>query len=331
MIIPRDKLWHAIGGAVLALLVGAGLWMFVSHTVAIVCAIVAAGVAGVAKEFYDYFHPRAHTVEAADAAATLMGGLIVAILLLLLAMLTGCSVFNDRPLSVEAPATEKPIESPRPVPTNGDQWRREADALRKERDALAGDLAVKDQAISTADRRADEADLAAQVAWGRRIAFLVFGLAVVVTVLSFTPWGKIIPWWVGPMGLAGAVGILVAARIWQAVGLNLGWIALVLGGLAAIPLILMARRIGILGRIRAEFTGDIERAADLQPVEAAAVVAAAKLKAFTAEQCHGVHAMGQRLRGKKPKPAAHADALRRALAISVGDRELLPQTPGPLP
>ena len=75
MTIPRDKIYHAIAGA----LIGAGIFI-ITHSAA--WGIGAAAAAGIVKEVYDM---RGNgTVEALDAAATCAGGIVAVALLRLL-------------------------------------------------------------------------------------------------------------------------------------------------------------------------------------------------------------------------------------------------------
>ena len=75
MTIPRDKIYHAIAGAVL----GSGVF-YVTGSAA--WGIGAAAAAGIVKELYDM---RGNgTVEALDAAATCAGGIAAVALLRLL-------------------------------------------------------------------------------------------------------------------------------------------------------------------------------------------------------------------------------------------------------
>lgn len=63
-----DKVYHVIAGFVIAFLVAA---YFASP----VAGVMAAAVAGVAKEMWDAKHP-GHTSEIKDAIATIIGGIL---------------------------------------------------------------------------------------------------------------------------------------------------------------------------------------------------------------------------------------------------------------
>ena len=67
MTIPRDKIYHAIAGAV----IGSGVF-YATRSVA--CGIGAAAVAGIAKEIWDSFGHR--DADALDALATVLGGVL---------------------------------------------------------------------------------------------------------------------------------------------------------------------------------------------------------------------------------------------------------------
>ena len=71
--IPYDKQLHFIGGCIIALVVG----LLLSDAVA---GAVVAAIVGLLKEGYDYLHPKEHTVEAADALYTLLGGVVGAVI-----------------------------------------------------------------------------------------------------------------------------------------------------------------------------------------------------------------------------------------------------------
>jgi len=61
--IPTDKILHFLGGAVISLVFGGG-WL----------GVAAALVVGIGKELWDLAHPKAHTADAWDAVATVLGG-----------------------------------------------------------------------------------------------------------------------------------------------------------------------------------------------------------------------------------------------------------------
>lgn len=70
----NDKILHFIAGAVIAGTVG----YFTSP----VAGFVAAALAGLIKELYDMRHPANHTADVLDFAATVMGGMVVALILI---------------------------------------------------------------------------------------------------------------------------------------------------------------------------------------------------------------------------------------------------------
>ena len=68
--IPVDKLMHAAAGLAVALFVWA-------VTGSISLGLVAAGLAGIGKEVFDYFHPETHTADPLDALATVAPALLL--------------------------------------------------------------------------------------------------------------------------------------------------------------------------------------------------------------------------------------------------------------
>ena len=68
----NDKLKHLIAGFVVAvpftLVFGIG------------SGILASVVIGIGKEIYDYFHPESHTADPVDAVATILGGILGAVI-----------------------------------------------------------------------------------------------------------------------------------------------------------------------------------------------------------------------------------------------------------
>ena len=76
MMIAHDKKLHFIAGAVIAGMVG----YFTSP----VAGFVAAALVGLIKELYDMRHPARHTADVLDFVATVLGGMVVALILIFL-------------------------------------------------------------------------------------------------------------------------------------------------------------------------------------------------------------------------------------------------------
>jgi hypothetical protein len=74
-VIPLDKQAHALAGAVIALALGYVLPAWI--------AFMAAAVAGLLKEVYDYYHPKTNTSDGLDFLATAAGGLLGAVFVVL--------------------------------------------------------------------------------------------------------------------------------------------------------------------------------------------------------------------------------------------------------
>lgn len=243
-------------------------------------------------------------------------------LLLVALLIPGCKsgkggeILNKQPVPTRTSAPSSsgaPASGATPAPKSGDEWRAEKQRLLDligQRDAETA--ALRHQALE-ADRRAGEQDqeeaareLRQQAALGRKLAGLVFGLAVLLTIFSFTPWGAWVPRWAGPAGMAVGVGLLIAAQAWSGIAAHLtllGIIALVAG--AGVALLAMAKA-GLLLHIRQGLTTRLESA------QTDAEVLDAKADALEAELLHGVHHLGQRLRKKPPKTHADVAELRAA-------------------
>jgi len=73
--IPLDKIIHLLGGMVITLMLG--------YFLPISYCLIAAVVAGAAKELYDHFNPATHTVEMHDFLATAGGGFLASIFLVI--------------------------------------------------------------------------------------------------------------------------------------------------------------------------------------------------------------------------------------------------------
>lgn len=65
--LPHDKALHLIGGVLI---------YAAAHFVSPVIGLIAAAVAAVGKEIYDYFNRDKHTPEVMDVVATIIGGLL---------------------------------------------------------------------------------------------------------------------------------------------------------------------------------------------------------------------------------------------------------------
>ena len=71
-----DKVTHFLAGASLALSLG--------YLLPVVFGLLAAIAAGALKEIYDEFHPETHTVDVMDFLATVAGGIVASIFVLLI-------------------------------------------------------------------------------------------------------------------------------------------------------------------------------------------------------------------------------------------------------
>lgn len=246
--------------------------------------------------------------------AYFMLGLLVPLLFFI-----GCQSVGER---VAATVTPPPIEVKQPVkslpePKTADEWRAQKQQLLDQIDAndrahaqadalLREQVAASDRRAEQADRDAQQATARTQAAWGRRIAFLCFAASVLCTILSFTPWGAIIPKWAGPAGMAGGVSILIAAACWVWVADHLLPMALGVGGIGALVALIVIFKSTLLLRIRQTYSHAMENATS------EADELAAKANALEAELKGGVHALGQRLRGKAVKTWEDVVKLREA-------------------
>ncbi len=259
----------------------------------------------------------------------------------LLVALYSCNPVRSAVQSVIAPPIEshKPPVSATPEPKTGDEWRAQKQSFLDQIDANDRANAVLRQQIGASDRRADIAEREAQRAtvrtqatWGRRIAFLCFAASVLCTILSFTPIGKLLPMWVGPAGMSGGVAILVAAQCWVWVFNHILQLSIGAGCIGALIGLGLFFKSGILLRIRSTFAGDLEDAQKAPTLsKQMELTLQAKADSLAAELKAGVHAMGQRLRGKPIKTQADVVALRTAAGtarISVPDpaNDLMPTT-----
>lgn len=315
---PPDKLGHAILGALVGAITAAVVRLIgYDWIIAGIAGTVAAGLVGVAKEFYDHLHPKTHTVETADALATFAPGALASWLVALLALvvLGGCfdlKALKKMPTLAEAksiPKTVEPVATPDTTPpTTGDDWRAKAEQLRDERDQLNALIVAADQRAKAADEAAARAARLAEATWTRRIAALVLLASVLVGVLSFTPWGAIVPRWIGPAGVVASLALLAAARAWVWVADHQAvLVCVVLGGGAAAAWYAL-RQVSSLVGIRTAFAHQIETA------RGPADILHAKANALEAELSAGVHRLGQRLRGKPVKTSSDAQRLRDAAA-----------------
>ncbi|MBM7556472.1 hypothetical protein [Halanaerobacter jeridensis] len=74
---PVDKVKHFLAGVLIftfCFILGSNHWF----------SMVMVIIAGVGKEVYDYYHPQQHTVEVLDLLATIAGGIVVCLGLLLI-------------------------------------------------------------------------------------------------------------------------------------------------------------------------------------------------------------------------------------------------------
>ncbi len=241
--------------------------------------------------------------------------------------------------AVTPPITGPKTPGPGTAPKTADDWRAEKarlldllDENHRANASLAQQIDAADNRANMAEKDAQQAEARTQAAWGRRIAFLCFALSVLVTILSFTPWGAILPKWAGPAGILAGIGILVAAQCWvwafnHVLGLSIG--AGCIGGVVAL---LALAKSGLLLRIRQTYASAIE-AAHAAPTESKKLELTlhAKADALAAELKGGVHALGQRLRGKPVKTKDDVIALRTAAGTARLNAPELPEAPELMP
>ncbi len=75
---PADKVGHFQAGALtccFSAVVGVAIGYSLTH--ALIAGALMSLIAGLAKEVYDWFHPKTHTVDRWDALATFAGGVSV--------------------------------------------------------------------------------------------------------------------------------------------------------------------------------------------------------------------------------------------------------------
>ncbi len=240
----------------------------------------------------------------------------IVVILLILMVLWGCKGPVARLLPSIPPAPiEKPVTSTTPAPKTADEWRAQKQTLLDCIDAndranadLRQQIGASDRRTALAEQDAQRATARTQAAWGRRIAFAIFALSTLCTILSFTPWGAILPKWVGPAGCAAATSILVAAQSWVWVADHLMLMSTIAIALGAVVAGLVLLKSSILLRIRQTYCHAMETA------NGEADELNAKAASLTAELDAGVHALGQRLRGKPRKTYADVIALQDAAA-----------------
>lgn len=71
----EDKRGHFVLGFLVCLLAVCVSMVFVKLAVASILGFMASIIVGFAKEVWDYFHPKTHTVDVWDFMATVVGGL----------------------------------------------------------------------------------------------------------------------------------------------------------------------------------------------------------------------------------------------------------------
>lgn len=232
-----------------------------------------------------------------------------------LVFMGGCNPIPRIPDVPEAPS-EKPSDT-KPSKT-ADEWRAQKQALldkidanKRENASLAQQIEAADQRAKQAEQEAQRATARTQAAWGRRIAFLCFAISVVATIVSFTPWGAILPKWAGPAGIAAGAAILVASSVWVWMAEHVIYFSIAAIVIGAAVALLAIFRGTLLLRIRNAYTKAVESAtSDADELNAKADSLAAELDA-------GVHALGQGLRGKAVKTWADVARLREAAQDKV--------------
>lgn len=150
-------------------------------------------------------------------------------------------------------------------------------------DRLRAELAAAEQRERDADARAIKKEQAAQLAiaqaqakYGVWIAGIIAGGSILYTVAAFA-FGLPRQW--GVYGAAGAVGLLVGARLWTWLADKALIAGLILLGLGAIVAVVMLVRDRLAAKTIAEASEAIENAKDEAERQAAKLAAAAKAKA----------------------------------------------------
>jgi hypothetical protein len=199
---------------------------------------------------------------------------------------------------------EPPTAQPTPAPATVEDLKARESRLKDERDQLKQQLALKDQEIENNAKRVKEQEQADALAarkreatFARWIAGLCFAASVLITIISFTPYGAIIPKWAGPVGMGAGVVILVAAGIWVWVAEHLLYFYIGSGVVGALVLLFVGHKalLLVLSRQRFHDASEGKAGADLIDLKASQIEAEIKL---------GVHTIGQRLRRKLPKTMA---------------------------
>lgn len=202
----------------------------------------------------------------------------------------------------EPTAVANPVVVTSALPKSAEEWRSQKQALLDQIDAnnrenasLAQQIDAADQRAKRAEQDAQQATARTQAAWGRRIAFLCFALSVVVTIVSFTPWGAIIPKWAGPAGIAAGGAILVASSVWVWMAEHVMYFSIAAIVIGAAVALLAIFRGTLLLRIRNAYAKAVESAAsDADELNA-------KADSLESELDAGVHGLGQKMRGKAVK------------------------------
>ncbi len=143
------------------------------------------------------------------------------LLLIWIVLLSGCGEARKAFAAVDR-ATEIKLASGISISAEeAQQFVKSTQQLRDERDQMRVSLKCKDEAIALSVKRdeqkekdAERAAVKAQSVYGRWLAGIIFGLATLITIFSFTPIGKFLPGWVGPVGMAAGIVILCASFLW---------------------------------------------------------------------------------------------------------------------
>jgi hypothetical protein len=226
--------------------------------------------------------------------------IFIIVALFLLTMIFGCKSKAPEDRQIEPEKIEKP--EPAPMASEGRTDREQsADAKLAEAEAALITAKVQVAELRAAVRREEmetrRIEALAQARWGRRLAWIVVVLGVLLTGVSFML--KIPKHW-GLIGIGLGLGFKAAADTWMIVdawSMQIGLLLIVGGFVSACWMIW---RTGIIAKLFSHHTEEVLGMVD----ESTECVLKERMQAKQISA--KVHGLAQAIRGKKPKPKVAA-------------------------